>query len=162
MRASIIAFSLVIAGCGGGGTGGGGSSTSGDLSASTSGDLSAPPDLATGPDLASTPDLRTAPDLASGGAMCGGPADCGGNPCCVKIQNQMFGGTMCTNSMSACPADILGKGQTRLCTSDADCTAGDPNSKEPTCCTGKMGNQMAKVCADKFLASVSGGALTCP
>ena len=160
MRASIVALCLVSAGCGSGG--GGAPVPLGDGGSSTGSDLATAPDLTPVPDLvAAPPDLAPGPDMA-GGASCGSPQDCNGNPCCVKINMGTFAGAMCTASMTDCPPDILGKMQTRACVTDTDCTRGAQGTSENLCCTGKMGNQMGKVCANQFIAMLSGGALTCP
>ena len=67
--------------------------------------------------------------------QCQGPQDCGGNPCCWTVINVSDRGTSCETSASAC-VPVLGVDTltTRLCQSDADCTAGGITTSLTHCC----------------------------
>jgi hypothetical protein len=84
---------------------------------------------------------------------CSGPHDCGGNPCCLIIATSTYRGytgptgVSCTSSPSACaPSNGLSTQITRLCTVDADCTAGGVITGEPKCCPTSVENHRAKTC----------------
>lgn len=139
------------------------------------------------PDLAMTPapadmSMVAAPDLAmaatgdmakpSGGngdlgfvPMCTSPANCSGNPCCVIVDTakQQPQSISCASSNSMCvPAlDVIGMTMTtRMCTTKADCTAGNVSTTLDKCCDAKGYGGSAKVCANLTIASLSGGAIS--
>jgi hypothetical protein len=100
---------------------------------------------------------------------CRAPANCGGNPCCVTIANGVPSNVSCTTSMTACQimytfggSTGIMSGTTRLCTAGADCTAGEPTTQYPDCCSAMMGGVTQQFCFAKNLAALSGGKVTCP
>jgi hypothetical protein len=86
---------------------------------------------------------------ACGGSSlpCSGPPDCGGNACCLTIPDLSGSTTLvCTSSPSAC-APVRGLDQvTRLCHTDADCTAGGISTSETRCCHASVMSQPAMTC----------------
>jgi hypothetical protein len=67
---------------------------------------------------------------------CEGPQDCGGNPCCWSVVDVMDRGRTCTMAATAC-VPVLGVDTltTRVCQSDADCTAGGISTALTRCCS---------------------------
>jgi hypothetical protein len=107
----------------------------------------------------------TTGSCADGGVpvQCAYPAECMGDPCCITVANGAATATNCTNMASACQPNLnvaTQSGQTRGCTTNADCTAGVTTPNYPTCCTQvKYG---VHLCFNTTLAALSMGAFTCP
>jgi hypothetical protein len=98
---------------------------------------------------------------------CGGTEDCGGNPCCLKLAGGAAQSTTCESAPSGCdPMFTLAgggaSGQTRLCHTSTDCTAGDAQTQYPDCCVAMMQGASQKICFNKQLVGLTSGAITCP
>jgi hypothetical protein len=80
---------------------------------------------------------------------CAGPADCGGDPCCYEVTPvQSNGQISCGNSASSCvPEQGVDTFTTRLCTTDADCTAGGVSTQLATCCPNTIQGKNVHTCA---------------
>jgi hypothetical protein len=79
---------------------------------------------------------------------CYGPADCGGNACCLRIP--ILAGPItvaCGASPDACPpSQTFDMSTTRLCQTEADCTAGGISTSENKCCRASVSGHAAKSC----------------
>ncbi len=82
-------------------------------------------------------------------SSCGGPADCGGDPCCYQVTPVQNGGQLsCASSASSCvPEQGVDTFTTRLCTTDADCTAGGVSTQLATCCPSTVQGKNVHACA---------------
>lgn len=80
--------------------------------------------------------LALAAGCSSGSSgQCEGPQDCGGRPCCWRVVNVQDLGIACEGTADACvPQMGVDTLTTRLCQSDADCTAGGISTALTHCC----------------------------
>ena len=81
---------------------------------------------------------------------CDGPQQCGGNACCFDLPTDVGGQgprVYCTGSADACtPFVRINQTTTRLCETDADCTAGGISTVWVNCCPSSVMNRFAKTC----------------
>ena len=80
---------------------------------------------------------------------CGGPSECHGNACCydIPLTSQAGPAVYCTASPDACaPTQRLDLARTRLCHTNADCTAGGISTYEATCCPSSVMSRAAGSC----------------
>jgi hypothetical protein len=94
--------------------------------------------------------------LACGGQRlpCYGPEDCSGNACCLEIATTNSGsnGVSCTATPQSCPpAFTVEAHYTRMCKTDADCTAGGISTNEAKCCPSSVMSEAAGTCTGSCL-----------
>lgn len=85
----------------------------------------------------------------AGPLACNGPSDCGGNACCLDFGIGYKGTTnvYCTGAPDACrPVQTVDSVITRMCTRDADCTAGGISTTANRCCASTVANHYAGTC----------------
>jgi hypothetical protein len=99
------------------------------------------------------------------GVQCTSPNDCGGKPCCLGLDHSQPTLAWCVPTQDGCSSSLsVGSlagltGQTRMCNTDVDCTAGAVDSPYKNCCTSTYFGTTQKICFNK--AQTAPG-ITCP